>query len=307
MFHALDDAGIACNNDFHVLGTQFVVDMFIPQLPRASVEVTDAISISNGKYLGEKINIHASLKDELGSSFHTLILLLMSDGEESLEFEHLPDGMQILVIKRTESCQETATAAVLKLKKILDLYRQVTLDLPVAAVISVAALLPLISAIPCMGIGAAILGSGLLTSFMKFSNESSNNVDQAKQGVNFPGHHRAVDNHKILTKPPSSAVIQTVLTQVETILETFRELANESHVVMTHEMDFLVEEFRQGHFTACALRAGRSLEFMVYELSRRWGIELQDAAFGMHQELRRHLDRLADLVGDYHSISNSLV
>ncbi len=51
-------------------------------------------------------------------------------------------------------------------------------------------------------------------------------------------------------------------------------------------MDYLAEEFRQGHFTACALPGGRSLEFMTCEVSRLWPIELQDAAFGRFQDLR---------------------
>lgn len=76
------------------------------------------------------------------------------------------------------------------------------------------------------------------------------------------------------------------------------EFVPEAHAVLAHEMHFLVEEFRLDHFTACAMRGGRSLESMVYELSGRWGIEIQDVAFGKLDELRKNLDQIGNLIGE---------
>jgi hypothetical protein len=45
---------------------------------------------------------------------------------------------------------------------------------------------------------------------------------------------------------------------------------------------------------------------MIYELSRRWKVELHDATFGKLDDLRKSIDKVGDLLGDYQSSSDVL-
>ena len=50
----------------------------------------------------------------------------------------------------------------------------------------------------------------------------------------------------------------------------------EGRDVLEHEIRHLRDEIGHGHFTAAALRVGRSLEFIVYEACRSWGVEVRE-------------------------------
>jgi hypothetical protein len=50
----------------------------------------------------------------------------------------------------------------------------------------------------------------------------------------------------------------------------------EGRAVLEHEISHLRNEIGHGHFTAAALRVGRSLEFIIYEACRSWGVEVRE-------------------------------
>jgi hypothetical protein len=50
----------------------------------------------------------------------------------------------------------------------------------------------------------------------------------------------------------------------------------EGQAVLEHEISHLRIEIGHGHFTAAALRVGRSLEFIIYEACRSWGVEVRE-------------------------------
>lgn len=50
----------------------------------------------------------------------------------------------------------------------------------------------------------------------------------------------------------------------------------EAGELLEHEIRHLRDEIGHGHFTAAALRVGRSLEFIVYEACRSWGVEVRE-------------------------------
>jgi hypothetical protein len=107
------------------------------------------------------------------------------------------------------------------------------------------------------------------------------------------------------TTDPNPEALKIITAQIDSILVAFRELAPGAHEVAEHELRFLVEEFRAGHFTACAMRGGRCLESMVYELSRRWGIELRDSTFGALNEVHKALDGVETALGDFEASEDS--
>jgi hypothetical protein len=59
-----------------------------------------------------------------------------------------------------------------------------------------------------------------------------------------------------------------------------------------HEVTQLEAEFDQRHYTACALRVGRSLEYIVYSLATAWGVRLDDPVFNIIDDLQQRLQAI---------------
>jgi hypothetical protein len=69
--------------------------------------------------------------------------------------------------------------------------------------------------------------------------------------------------------------------------------------VLEHEIRHLRDEIGHGHFTAAALRVGRSLEFIVYEACRSWGVEVREPILVGLTKLDNSKKELARKLIDY--------
>jgi hypothetical protein len=78
-------------------------------------------------------------------------------------------------------------------------------------------------------------------------------------------------------------------------------LPPERYLVFQHELKQLETEFKEGHFTACALRVGRSLELIVYGAARSWEVRLDEQMFSLIGDLQRRLQLLNAAIIDYRS------
>lgn len=311
---ALADLGIPSELNLKVPGSRLQVDLFLPRLPRAAVEVKFAhtpTALVEG--LRQLERMQQKLGPEFGASFRSILLLLCPPGKSFRPSSSLPKGTLCLVLEHEQTVEKTVESMAREIQKALDDERKalfgkgvgLTAGLAAAglatagvgAVGTVAGMASLLTPMGWFAGGALLLGGKELFSKGKgWDSEEAKVIKKPRPRVapEIPSQPMVQ-----VAPPPPAEEADALAAQVATILETFRDLAPESHPMLVHEMGFLVMEFRQGHFTACALRAGRSLEFMVYELSRRWGIEIQDSAFGALQDLRSRLDRVGDLVGDF--------
>lgn len=86
----------------------------------------------------------------------------------------------------------------------------------------------------------------------------------------------------------------------DALVSTFNDVlpANE-YLVLKHEVDYLLAEFREHHFTSCALRAGRCLEYVVYSLATGWGVPVDERTLLAISQLRDGADQLSDAVVKY--------
>lgn len=76
-------------------------------------------------------------------------------------------------------------------------------------------------------------------------------------------------------------------------------LAEDRFRVLLGEVEGLVAEFDAGHFTACALRAGRALEHVVYSLAIAWRVEIDEPALRLLDQLERMARSTHRAVYDY--------
>ena len=73
----------------------------------------------------------------------------------------------------------------------------------------------------------------------------------------------------------------------------------DGRAVLEHEIRHLRDEIGHGHFTAAALRVGRSLEFIVYEACRSWGVEVREPILVGLTKLDNSKKELARRLIDY--------
>jgi hypothetical protein len=74
-------------------------------------------------------------------------------------------------------------------------------------------------------------------------------------------------------------------------------LGPEQFEVLEHELSAFSEEYRHQHYTACALRIGRTLEHVVYALARSWGVNVN----------RTTLQVLSGLTNSFEQLSKSVI
>jgi len=305
---------VESERDFFLPGSANKIDLYIAQLPRAAVifrtfqnqESLDAALI-------QAEALHAAYRAELGETCQTICLVCGPGGCLEKSPIEIADGLLCIHIGEEPHDLKAADEAGAEIKASLDGWRTTYASILKGAVYAV----PIASAVlPFLGIfggaaagilGAIVIGKMLGPGLGKDANDSlaleteknGSPTNQTTQNTSFLRHDTPFREALSAAPPPSQEGVRIVESQARNILETFRELVPETYRVLSHEMQFLVDEFRLGHFTACAMRGGRSLEAMVYELSRRWDVEVQDSTFGQLEELRRSLDRIEDLIGDY--------
>lgn len=321
---SLGNQGIPSERDFHLPGRTHRIDLYLPQLPRASVEIK---SIPNPEQLAsamvETATKHETLREELGVTFKTFLVLLHPSDRKPEREQKTPDGVMCLYVKVDLDTEKLVEEVAVKIKESIKIWR-ITHYLPMFGVTGIGVAGAVVA-------GLMIKNAILTTAYVKetplfqekgndgkkkrllsvivinlkklITKKKNRSSDNSNKVLNWKTRDTGLDS-SLSTSYPSGDAVRIVASQVSNILETFKELAPETHTVLAHEMQFLLEEFKLGHFTACAMRGGRSLEIMVYELSRRWGIDIQDATFGKLDELRKTLDRIGDLIGDYQVSAN---
>jgi hypothetical protein len=293
----LGKLGIESERNFHVPGGQFELDLYIPSLPRAAVEIKHvriAEQMSRGIEYVRKIKQWG--RRELGAAFIPILLVirLPNTGSAAVpDWPRLPSGIETIVIDADTDDAQTMVLAASKIGEIFNKKRDKFMHTVAAATLatSLASGGLVLGGIAASAapIGALVPGVwGLLNDALKGIRTKTKVQNTAESHVLQPE-----------TTAPDPEALNIITSQIDSILLSFRELAPDAHEVAEHELRFLVEEFQSGHFTACAMRGGRCLESMVYELSRRWGIELRDSTFGALNEVRKALDGLETALGDF--------
>jgi hypothetical protein len=73
----------------------------------------------------------------------------------------------------------------------------------------------------------------------------------------------------------------------------------EQFAILEQELSAFSEEYRHRHYTACALRIGRTLEHVVYALARGWGVNVNRARLQVLSDLGNSFDQLSGAVIAY--------
>jgi hypothetical protein len=78
-------------------------------------------------------------------------------------------------------------------------------------------------------------------------------------------------------------------------------LSPDQFEVLEHELAAFSEEYRHGHYTACALRLGRTLEHVVYALAGAWGVSINRTTLQVLSGLNNSFDQLSKALIAYAS------
>jgi hypothetical protein len=93
-------------------------------------------------------------------------------------------------------------------------------------------------------------------------------------------------------RPPSD-IFTNVLVSLKSVLSP------DQFEVLEHELAAFSEEYRHEHYTACALRIGRTIEHVVYALARSWGVEVNQTTLQVLSGLRNSFEQLSKTVITY--------
>ena len=315
---ALEARGILAQRGVRIPGTRFALDLFIPTLPRAMVEVKVGQG-QGGKTadLDQVTRYLTELRGDLGPTVQA-ILVRVGPGVGNAVEANLREGVHRVRVEAENPDQAAAQKAAGAIQGFLDEVRTGTLGLEGTSKWAVAAAAVAAGAVGAgvvgpaapllMGLGPfGVLAGGFLLARKYFKGRPEGFEDSDGGGLK-PGKKSPV---KVAPPPvekvdipapreaPRREEVEQVEEQARSMLAAYVDLVPEGYPALAHEVDFLVEEFRQGHFTACALRAGRCLESIVYQLARHWGVEVQDTAFGVVHDLKQKVDHLGELVGDH--------
>ena len=321
---ALETRGILAQSEVQIAGTPFRIDLFIPSLPRTMVEVKlgRGPGRKGASDLGQVSEYLAALRNELGPAVQAILVRVGPGMGDAVE-ENLKEGIHLIRIESGKAGLEEAQRAAESILGLLGGVRTRILGLEGPAGWAAAAAAAAVAGAAGAGMAGAatpflfglgpfgiLMGGGAILAgkFLKDRQKSRRNgKDRAEgSGDEHPGKaplrrvkKAAPPPVPTLTEAPSSQEVEAVADQARTMLAAYVDLVPSGYPALAHEVDFLVEEFRQGHFTACALRAGRCLESIVYQLAKEWEVEVQDSAFGVVHELKQKVDHLGELVGDH--------
>ena len=82
-------------------------------------------------------------------------------------------------------------------------------------------------------------------------------------------------------------------------------LDEEQFDVLYSELAAFSEEYRHAHYTACALRVGRTLEHVVYALARAWNVSVNRLTLDALSTLDQSFELLSRSVIEYAASSDS--
>ena len=113
---------------------------------------------------------------------------------------------------------------------------------------------------------------------------------------------RMAEQKSIYLHTPNLAA-EHIAEQTSIILKTFQDLVTlERFEVLYHEVQQLLLEYAVGHFTACALRVGRCLEFIVYSLADEWNVRIDEPTLRVLDDLQRRFRHISSLVLQYRDL-----
>jgi hypothetical protein len=79
------------------------------------------------------------------------------------------------------------------------------------------------------------------------------------------------------------------------VLASLKSVLNpDQFQVLEHELSAFSEEYRHEHYTACALRIGRTIEHVVYALARSWGVNVNRATLQVLSGLDNSFEQLSN-------------
>jgi hypothetical protein len=279
-------------------GSHFEIDLYLPQLPRAAIEIKnirDPSHYANGfKQLGTLAHVG---RKELGETFLLIFVCLIHPEAECTVYPETPEGIRTIRFLVKPEKQPDFSLIARSITKIINGERE-HLSLPLLTTAVSCALIPFF---PMLG-----LTSFALALARKKAKEAPNKLTPpvrmvaAGSSIESAASHLVPDDPDTASKETavSSSNVNVLIKQADSILLSFRELATDESAAAEHEMQYLIEEFCSGHYTSCALRAGRCLESMIYLLSRIWGIELRDPEYGMLAEVQNAVDLVSIRMGD---------
>jgi hypothetical protein len=79
---------------------------------------------------------------------------------------------------------------------------------------------------------------------------------------------------------------------------------DEDREVLQHELEVLRTELTNEHFTAAALRVGRSLEYIVYAACRSWGVPVSEPVLAALKRIEDRFDELRAALLKYSAVKD---
>lgn len=142
--------------------------------------------------------------------------------------------------------------------------------------------------------------------FVICTSVAADTLNIAKQiAVDFHGHAPRILGR---TAPPATSLLADTneLTKpLSRVLFGLEQLMSDTQRgVLLQEFDWLRDEISHGHFTAAALRVGRSVEFIVYAACQSWGVPVREPFLLGLVKLENHYHALKAALIDYAGVAD---
>lgn len=237
----LADLGVSVVSQYREPGSNRLVDLFLPQVPRSVIEIK-GISYDNtrAETLLERLldearqrrNMHVHL-DDGGYPYYTIIVPC---GHEIPGFTQLTSKIDYIFVSTPIHSDESVQIAALEIVDFLS-------------------------------------------------------SERVKMGL--PPHEKQIAETKDQQKSAQPHVTPKKHEEIErtcqALLKTFQDLVPiEQRDVLQHEFQELLNEHEGGHFTSCALRAGRCLEHIVYAVATGWDVKVEEFTLNSINEITQH-------------------
>lgn len=253
-------------SEYTLPGKKHSVDIYIPAIPRTLVEIVAsrderALEDAYSRLLASirKINVK-SLAVLVAPNIHNRPSVELRKNEKH--------SVHILRIPHKASIEEAAKMAAEEIIKLHTELRETIM--PTSPSISGVGGIAGSILGACANAQFPILGSIVLSSIpiLKLVRGQSEEVKNRRRSTSDIGLHSP--NDQALSPYEKTSTI---------LLRTMADLVSQDSLHGLHsEMGALLDEMEAEHFTACALRAGRALEYIVYLLAKEWGVRVDEPA-----------------------------
>ena len=252
-------------SEYRVPGSDYVIDLFVPSLPRAAIEIRT--KHSHGE-LSEK----RRLTELFAGRLLTFWIYLEEDVSQSIQLSRGEDAFILCV--SVEHPESISGLAVTSAKNIFEVLTRICQE----------------------RFGHELAGASAWQVEEAADRYSRRSRDSRESRLGAYEIFYALGGEEL----PTSKTTRALLYALRCLLPP------ERYVVFQHELKQLETEFREGHFTACALRVGRSLEIIMYGAARAWGVRLDDPMFSLIEDLQMRLQLLNSAIIDYRSADNQV-